>query len=558
VRSSWLSFASLKKSFVVLLVAVATLGAPRPASAQLLSGLLDQLPLDLVWKILTNDQDKVSVIVEAPQSVVDSLASTYGVTVSKRLLSGAVLTGTPAQLARLAQDPRVPSLAVDRPVIATQTVDTQATGANLVWPGLLKSGYNGAGIGVAVIDSGISSHPDLNGRVYYSYDLVDPSNGGKDGYGHGTHVAGIIAGNGTASLLKDKTLWSGMAQGANLINVRVLGDEGSGLTSNVVEGIDWCIQNKARFNIRVINISLGHLPVERPENDPLVRAVNRAVAADIVVVASAGNFGKLSDGTPVVNAVVSPGIASSAITVGAVNTRGTAKRSDDVMSTWSSRGPVGDQMMPAKWQVKPDLVAPGNAILSAAQPGSYLWDQLPADRHVNGLGGGYLKLSGTSMATPMVSGAVALMLQAKPNLKPAQVKFALQITSQLLPGYGLIEQGAGSMDVPLAMASPQCSAAMAPTGTASRSTVRRWSGAAHSCGATAWSGATPWSGDRRWCGARASSGATVSCGATRWSGDPASCGATRWCGGLAFGDRVIGQSAIGQSVNGLSGNRGNR
>ena len=317
-------------------------------------------------------------------------------------------------------------MAIDRAVAAMQTVDTQATGANQVWPGLLKSGYTGSGVGVAVIDSGIASHPDLNGRVYYSYDLLDPNNGGRDWYGHGTHVAGIIAGNGTASVLKDRTLWSGVAQGAQLINVRVLGNDGSGMTSDVVQAIDWCVRQQSQFNIRVINLSLGHMPVEAPEDDPLVLAVNRAVAAGIVVVTSAGNFGKLPDGTPVVGGIVTPGIAATAITVGAVNTRGTVQRSDDLMSTWSSRGPAGRQDAPEGWLIKPDLVAPGNAVVSAAQPSSYLWQTLPADRHINGTLGGYLKLSGTSMAAPMVSarGGAHAAGQAQPDAGASEIRAA--------------------------------------------------------------------------------------------------------------------------------------
>ena len=219
----------------IALVVVVTLPTAAAAQGGML-GRIARLPFDLLSKILMNDPAPVNVIIEAPQDVVDSLAQSYNVTIVKRLYSGAVISGTPAQLDAVAHDGRIASMAIDRAVAAMQTVDTQATGANQVWPGLLKSGYTGSGVGVAVIDSGIASHPDLNGRVYYSYDLLDPNNGGRDWYGHGTHVAGIIAGNGTASVLKDRTLWSGVAQGAQLINVRVLGNDGSGMTSDVVAG----------------------------------------------------------------------------------------------------------------------------------------------------------------------------------------------------------------------------------------------------------------------------------------------------------------------------------
>ena len=122
------------------------------------------------------------------------------------------------------------------------------------------------------------------------------------------------------------------------------------------------------------------------------------------------------------------------------------------MATYSSRGPVGDPEDPSSWEIKPDLVAPGNAIEAAGAAGSYLWENYP-DRRIYGANGGtYLKLSGSSMAAAVVTGAVAQLLQAQPKLTPAQVKFALQYTAQPLKGYGLIEQGAGSMNVPLAAA----------------------------------------------------------------------------------------------------------
>ncbi len=181
-------------------------------------------------------------------------------------------------------------------------------------------------------------------------------------------------------------------------------------------------------------------------------AVERAVASGLVVVASAGNYGKLDDGTPVVGVVVSPGHTPGALTVGALNTRGTVERSDDAIATYSSRGPVGDPDDESTWELKPDLVAPGNAIIGAAVPDSYLWNRL-ADRHVIGASGGtYLTMSGASMSTAVVSGAVAQLLQAAPKLTPAQVKFVLQFTAQRLEGFGLIEQGAGSLNVPLAVA----------------------------------------------------------------------------------------------------------
>ena len=246
----------------------------------------------------------MQVIVQEPQSVVDRLVSQYGLTLVKRMFSGAVVSGTLEQIADLAGDSQVGSIALDRIVLAVQSVDTQATGANLVWPRLLQYGVDGSGIGVAVIDSGIAPHLDLLGKVVTSVDFQNPNGNGQDTYGHGTHVAGLIAGSGAASVgIPGSPAYRGVAPGASLINLRVLNGSGSGLTSDVVDAIDWCVANQARFRIRVINLSLGHLPVEDISVDPLVLAVNRAVSAGIVVVAAAGNYGKLPNGTPVVGGI---------------------------------------------------------------------------------------------------------------------------------------------------------------------------------------------------------------------------------------------------------------
>ena len=195
-----------------------------------------------------------------------------------------------------------------------------------------------------------------------------------------------------------------MAPGAHLINLRVLAADGSGQSSDVLEAIDWTIENKARYGIRVLNVSLGHPAFEPAADDPLVQAVERAVRAGIVVVCSAGNLGKHPvTGQPIIGAINSPGNSPSVITVGALNTKGTPQRSDDVVATYSSRGPTyGDGF------VKPDLVAPGNRIVSLAAPVSKLWVEHPEQRR----GFGYIELSGTSQATAVVAGAAALVLDA--------------------------------------------------------------------------------------------------------------------------------------------------
>jgi serine protease AprX len=259
-----------------------------------------------------------------------------------------------------------------------------------------------------------------------------------DAFGHGTHVAGIIAGAPTSVT---PLYTGGIAPGAQLINVRVLGANGSGLTSDVINGIEWVINNKSKFNIRIINLSLGHPVYESCALDPLCQEVQKAVNAGIVVVAAAGNYGLSPNGLTVLGSIASPGNSPYAITVGALNTWGTASRSDDTVATYSSRGPTAFDLA-----VKPDVAAPGTKIVSLQASNSYLPAMNP-QIHVAGTGNNaYMFLSGTSMAAPMVSGGAALLLQGKPGLSAAQVKLALQNGATYVPSGGLMGAGAGSVN----------------------------------------------------------------------------------------------------------------
>ena len=317
----------------------------------------------------------------------------------------------------------------------TDSATTESTGAAQVLGGNGLRGYTGRSIGVAVIDSGVATHKALRGRIVASVDFTDAAKGGRDQYGHGTHVAGIVAGS-------DDSGYAGVAPGAHIVSLRVLGADGSGDTSDVINAIDWAVDHRGQDAIRVINLSLGHAVLESYRDDPRCAAVQRAVDAGIVVVAAAGNFGKLADGTPVVGGIISPGNSPAALTVGALNTFGTPQRSDDRMATYSSRGPtLIDHVL------KPEIVAPGNKIVSTAAAGSYLAETYP-DRVVAGHGANpYMEMSGTSMSSAVVAGAVALLLEANPRLKPADVKLVLQVTSSRVENAGLIEAGAGSLNI---------------------------------------------------------------------------------------------------------------
>jgi serine protease AprX len=293
----------------------------------------------------------------------------------------------------------------------------------------LRSTQKGAGVGVAVIDSGIAPTWDLANRVTHFRDFT---NGGivaalSDGYGHGTHVAGLIAGNGLLSLGK----YVGIAPSARIIGLKVLDSQGAGYTSDVIAALEFAVTNRVTLGIDVINLSLGHPVFERPETDPLVHAVQNAAAAGIVVVVSAGNWGLDAGGDVGYGGITSPGNAAAALTVGAMRTKATASRSDDEIALFSSRGPT--------WydgRIKPDVVAPGQALVAINSLASTLF-QNPL-LHVDIAP--YIKLSGTSMAAAVASGVVALMIEANrldegatSRLTPNTVKAILQYTALAVP-----------------------------------------------------------------------------------------------------------------------------
>jgi serine protease AprX len=375
-------------------------------------------------------------------------------------------------LASLDADPDVKFVSLDRKVRRKLALAAAAINAPAVW----KSGYTGFGIGVAVVDSGVNTDSNLalsNKNVVYTEDFVNPiviqSDGkpgpkiasyGLDWFGHGQHIAGIIASNGKDSLCGscNKT-FVGIAPAANIINLKVLDSNGEGSDSAVIAAVDRAIALKSTYNIRVINLSLGRPVYESYKQDPLCQAVESAWQAGITVVVAAGNDGRdNSFGNEGYGTITAPGNDPYVITVGAMKTEGTATRSDDLIASYSSKGPTAVDHV-----VKPDIVAPGNQIVSLlAQHGTLAMENpqnvvalatfqnpapnpgaipnqhaLPTDPEQQPAGvsisGGYSHsyyiLSGTSMAAAVVSGAVADLLQAAPSLTPDQVKLLLMQTA---------------------------------------------------------------------------------------------------------------------------------
>ena len=320
-----------------------------------------------------------------------------------RLIPATALRVKAGELKALEEDPRVEAIWPDKPVYALLDVSVPLIRAPQVW----EKGFTGRGIKVAVVDTGIDyEHPDFSGRILAYTSFVGGD--GKDDHGHGTHVAGIIAGSGEASGGK----YRGVAPEALLLSAKVLRADGSGMMSDVMAGIEWAVEQGAK----VINLSLGS-PGPCDGTDALSAMCDAAVRAGVVVCAAAGNDG------PAPGTIGSPGCAREVITVGA---------SDDYdqVASFSSRGPTADG------RVKPDILFPGVGIVSCRAGGTSMGN--PVDDF-------YTSASGTSMATPHASGVAALLLQAYPDLTPAQVK-ARMMDSALNLNLDPNTQGAGRGD----------------------------------------------------------------------------------------------------------------
>jgi len=317
--------------------------------------------------------------------------------------------------------------------------------------GVDNSNLAGRGVGVAIIDSGLEMSAEFQYRLTRFYDFTNgravvasPS----DEYGHGTHVAGTIGASGSSTYA-----YRGLAPKVTFVVLKVLDKTGAGYTSDVIRAIDFAVANRSNLGIDIINLSLGHPILEPAATDPLVQAVERASKAGVIVVAAAGNYGKNpTTGQVGYAGITSPGNAPSAITAGSVKIQNTVTRGDDRIADYSSSGPSWYDAF-----VKPDIVSPGHNIVAVAAKNGYLYQtypQLKADDP------NYMILSGTSMATAVTTGSVALLLEANrsannypyhPSLTPNAVKAILQYTAVGIHDdagieYDPLRKGAGSLN----------------------------------------------------------------------------------------------------------------
>jgi serine protease AprX len=342
-------------------------------------------------------------------------------------ISGVAAGLTGEQIAGLAasEDDTLVSITPDQPVVATGppagagnskkwTSDQAwlaATGADANWTGQDDPAIRASMPAIAIVDSGIESRADFEGRIVASVNLSSlPNNSRGDGRGHGTFVAGVAAGAGPR--------YAGVAPAAKLVSIDVLDDNGMGLTSDVIRACQWILDNRDRYDIRVANFSLRSQITAPFYLDPLDRAVERLWFNGVVVVAAVGNYGKPNGPSGV---LYSPANDPFVITVGAADLgEETRSPGDDTVAPWSAWGPTIDGFM------KPELAAPGRYMVAPVPVDS----TLVAERPESVVEPGYMQLSGTSFAAPVVSGAAADILARHPEFTPDQVKGALMLTAQ--------------------------------------------------------------------------------------------------------------------------------
>lgn len=344
-------------------------------------------------KILTQSREPVPVIVQLSADIqnIDSYASGLSANIVSNLplINGFSGLLTIEAIYKLSNNPDITFISFDTKVYTLLDIALPTIAANFPH----DKGYNGEDVTIAIIDTGVSPHEDLvkpNNRIIGFNDIVNRKTEPYDDNGHGTHVAGIIAGNGYSS----KGKYVGVAPKANILVVKALDENGGGSSSDLIQAISFIIETKDLYNTKIINLSLGTPAHSSCEKDPLCRAVEKAVSAGITVIVAAGNSGP-GEGT-----ILSPGISNKVITVGAVDDKKTIDTSDDTLADFSSRGPTLDGLN------KPDILAPGVNIESLSNTNK----------------SNYISLSGTSMSTPMVSGSVALLFNKYGDLHPSEIK----------------------------------------------------------------------------------------------------------------------------------------
>ncbi|HLF41884.1 MAG TPA: S8 family peptidase [Acidimicrobiia bacterium] len=309
------------------------------------------------------------------------------------------------------------------PLHGASAVYPKVVGADRLW----GEGVDGAGIAVGVIDTGIAPVPDLAGRIVGGVDFSGEDDPYEDSFGHGTFVAGLIAGDGTSS----NGAYKGVAPEANLVSIKIAGRDGASDVSHVLAAVQWAVSFRHDYNIRVLNLSLGTDSTQGYWLSPLNAAVEKAWDSGIVVTVSASNNG------PGAGTVAKPGDDPLVVTVGALDDKGTPGRGDDVMAGYSGEGPTA-----ADGITKPDLVASGRSVISLRVPGSKIDDAYPGSR----VGSAYFKGSGTSFSAAVASGSAALLLQREPNLSSDQVKARLLGNAAPGPVGSANVDGHGSLD----------------------------------------------------------------------------------------------------------------
>ncbi|MFD7206183.1 S8 family serine peptidase [Streptomyces sp. NPDC059893] len=408
-----------------------TYAIPRDARNLVESGHLDRRLFDMTTQSASayaqrTDLRLIVMYDGARPAARTALRTTGGAAVQRRLTSidadaisapangtsvlWSALTDSSAHAAGRTAAPGIASIWLDAVVQASLDKSVPQIGGPEAW----AAGYDGTGTRIAVLDTGIdTTHPDLAGKVAAEHNFSD-SPTTDDRFGHGTHVASIAAGTGAKSAGKYK----GVAPGARLLDAKVLGDSGQGGMSEIIAGMEWAVAQ----NADVANLSLG--AYDSPETDPMEEAVDRLSAqSKTLFVVAAGNNGELGAKT-----ISTPGSAQAALTVGAVDKQ-------EVLAPFSSTGPrVGDD------GIKPDLTAPGVDIGAAAAHDSFMAGAATP------VADGYIALSGTSMATPHVAGAAALLAQQHPDWSGDDIKQAL-VASTTPGAYTVFEQGSGRVDL---------------------------------------------------------------------------------------------------------------